>query len=77
MAIKLNKVALKPEKAGVILFNPQPNVYLKKSEEMRFGLYHLRSILLLSFFAWQFFGPAPQFNNIIVLVSTSTHLIYE
>ena len=44
MAIKLNKVALKPEKkTDVIFFNPQPNVYLKKSEEMRLGLHHSRS----------------------------------
>ena len=28
------------KKADVILFNPQPNVYLKKSEEMRLGLHH-------------------------------------
>ena len=45
MAIKLNKVALKI--ADVILFNPQPNVYLKKSEEMCLGLHHSRSISLL------------------------------
>ena len=27
------------------MFNPQPNVYLKKSEEMRLGLHHSRSTL--------------------------------
>ena len=37
MAIKLHKVVLKPEKADVIQCNPQPNVYLKKAEEMRLG----------------------------------------
>ena len=44
MAIKLNKVVLKPEKADVILCNPQPNVYLKTAEEtVRLGLHHLLS----------------------------------
>ena len=27
------------------MFNPQPNVYLKKSEEMRLGLHHSRSTI--------------------------------
>ena len=65
MAIKLNKVALKPEKKYVIFFNPQPNVYLKKSEEMRLGLHHSRSISLLSL--RNFFQSCAA----IVLVSTS------
>ena len=43
MAIKLNKVALNVKKSDVILFNPQPNVYLKKAEEMRLGMHHLCS----------------------------------
>ena len=65
---ELNKVALKAEKADVILFNPQPNVYLKKSEEMRLGLHHSRSISLLSL--RNFFRSCAA----IVLVSTGTHL---
>ena len=48
MAIKLNKVGLKPEKkTDVIFFNPQPNVYLKKSEEMRLGLHHSIIIIII------------------------------
>ena len=53
MAMKLNKVALNLRKADVILFNPQPNVYLKKAEEMHLGLHHLHSTSLFS-------GPVPR-----------------
>ena len=52
------------------MFNPQPNVYLKKSEEMRLGLHHSRSISLL--LLRSFFRSCAT----IVLVSTGTHLMY-
>ena len=70
MAIKLNKVELKLKKADVSVFNPQPNVYLKKSEEMHLGLHHSHSISLMSLrnFFWS--------CTAIVLVSTGTHLMY-
>ena len=66
MAIKLNKVALNLRKADVILFNPQPNVYLKKAEEMHLGLHHSRSILLLSLRNF-FSGPGVCFSKLPVI----------
>ena len=75
MAIKLNKVALNVKKSDVILFNPQPNVYLKKAKEMFLGLHHSRSISLLSLRdPSQRFAIFFQSYAAIVLASTGTHV---
>ena len=43
MAIKLNKILLNHKKADVVLCNLQPNIYLKKAEEMHLGLHYSHS----------------------------------